>query len=391
MGRAIRYRYDAAGRVTVREQPDGSEIRYDYDARGNPVALQAPSGATHTIAYSPLDLVESYGSPGGGAYGYSYNRSQQLTRIMPPDGQALELEYDPGGRLAKLAWPGGQVAYEHDPATGQAKTITRTGGGTLTVAHDGPLLTETSWAGEITGAVRRTYDDDFRVRSLAVGDADPIALAYDDDGALATAGDLTLTRDPLNNLLTGTTLGGVEETFEHNGFGEVVAHQVRHGGAGLFAARYIRDALGRVTQKTETVGGATSVHDYGYDPAGRLAEVKENGATVAAYDYDKNGNHITATADGVTIAATYDAQDRLIQYGDAAYTFDTSGELQSRTVGDGVTTYEYDVLGNLLRVDLPTGSAVTYLVDGLNRRIGRKVDGTLVQASFTTARSRSRS
>jgi RHS repeat-associated protein len=53
--------------------------------------------------------------------------------------------------------------------------------------------------------------------------------------------------------------------------------------------------------------------------------------------------------------------------------------LQSSTVGGQTTTYTYDVLGNLKSVVGPTGFTIEYLVDGQNRRIGKKVNGTLVQ------------
>src|SRR5262249_23596581 len=38
-----------------------------------------------------------------------------------------------------------------------------------------------------------------------------------------------------------------------------------------------------------------------------------------------------------------------------------------------------DVLGNLVAVTLPTGTQITYLVDGRNRRIGKQINGTLMQ------------
>jgi len=41
--------------------------------------------------------------------------------------------------------------------------------------------------------------------------------------------------------------------------------------------------------------------------------------------------------------------------------------------------YEYDVFGNLMKVTLPGGMQIDYIVDGANRRIGKKVDGVLVQ------------
>jgi len=43
------------------------------------------------------------------------------------------------------------------------------------------------------------------------------------------------------------------------------------------------------------------------------------------------------------------------------------------------TEYEYDVFGNLQKVTLPGGKIIEYVVDGQNRRVGKKVNGTLVQ------------
>jgi len=44
-----------------------------------------------------------------------------------------------------------------------------------------------------------------------------------------------------------------------------------------------------------------------------------------------------------------------------------------------VGTTAYDVLGNLTSVTLPAGTVIDYVTDGRNRRIGKKVNGTLVQ------------
>ena len=43
------------------------------------------------------------------------------------------------------------------------------------------------------------------------------------------------------------------------------------------------------------------------------------------------------------------------------------------------TAYTYDVLGNLVSVTLPDGTQIGYVIDGQNRRIGKKVNGSLVQ------------
>ena len=100
------------------------------------------------------------------------------------------------------------------------------------------------------------------------------------------------------------------------------------------------------------------------------------------YTYDDNGNRITEQIGTGTITATYDDQDRLLTYGDFAYAYTNNGELMSKTntVSGDVTSYSYDVLGNLLSMTLPDGTLIEYVIDGLNRRVGRKVDGVLVQA-----------
>lgn len=141
-------------------------------------------------------------------------------------------------------------------------------------------------------------------------------------------------------------------------------------GGDLYAVNYTRDALGRITGKVETIEGATTTYDYAYDPAGRLSEVKTNGASTGSYSYDTNGNR----SDG-----TYDAQDRLLSDGSATYTYTANGELLTRTDASGTTTYSYDVLGNLIQVILPDGTQIDYLIDGRNRRIGKTVNGALVQ------------
>jgi RHS repeat-associated protein len=82
-----------------------------------------------------------------------------------------------------------------------------------------------------------------------------------------------------------------------------------------------------------------------------------------------------------TVQATYDDQDRLLTYGPFTFTYTANGDLESKTNGKttGVTNFEYDVFGNLVTVGLPDGKLIEYVVDGQNRRVGRKLDGVLVQ------------
>jgi RHS repeat-associated protein len=148
----------------------------------------------------------------------------------------------------------------------------------------------------------------------------------------------------------------------------------------LYANSYTRDKLGRITTKVETIQGTTTTYDYGYDLAGRLAQVDVNGSAARIYAYDANGNRLSVTSSSGITSGSYDAQDRLLTYGGASYTYNAAGDLASKTDPSGVTQYAYDALGNLIQVDLPDGRVITYVIDGQNRRIGKKVNGALVKA-----------
>ncbi|OGT20131.1 MAG: hypothetical protein A2V90_06680 [Gammaproteobacteria bacterium RBG_16_57_12] len=107
--------------------------------------------------------------------------------------------------------------------------------------------------------------------------------------------------------------------------------------------------------------------------------MKKDGVVQASYAYDPNGNRTGKTDSSGTVGGSYDAQDRLLAYGNNTYAYTANGELSTKTTGSATTGYTYDVLGNLRNVTLPDGTTIEYVVDGRNRRIGKKVNGTLVQ------------
>ena len=121
--------------------------------------------------------------------------------------------------------------------------------------------------------------------------------------------------------------------------------------------------------------GISKTKSYVYDVSGRLESVTIDGNT-KTYTYDSNGNrtHINGS-----LVGSYDAQDRLASYAGASYQHNDNGELQSKTEGVNTTQYQYDVLGNLRQVALPDTTVIDYIIDGQNRRVGKKVNGVLQQ------------
>jgi RHS repeat-associated protein len=212
-----------------------------------------------------------------------------------------------------------------------------------------------------------------------VNGANAIAFQYDEDSLLIQAGALSLTNDPQHGLLIASTLDEVTERWTYNGFGEPVTQIVTVQGSPLFSTELTRDAIGRIAAITEVVEGNTNVFTYSYDAVGNLTSVTRNAAVLASYAYDANRNRVSLVDAGGTLTDSHDNQDRLMQHGAAVFTHTTGGELRTRTVAEQVTTFDYDALGNLIAVTLPGGGRVDYLIDGRNRRIGRKKNGSLVQ------------
>ncbi|MCY1019272.1 HNH/endonuclease VII fold putative polymorphic toxin [Pyxidicoccus sp. MSG2] len=378
-----RYGYDPVGRLTYHLLPGEREVRYAHDASGNLTSLTPPGRAAHAYTFTKQDLPEVYTPPetgmGEGVVGYSYDLDQQLTRVLRPDGTTVDFAYDTAGRVETVTTARGTVSSTYEPVTGRLTRLAAPDGITLAYDYDGSLMTGTTWAGPVSGSVRATYDDQLEVRSLDVRGTS-LSLGYDADGLLTTAGVMTLEREAATGRLRRLTVGGLETVPGYDGYGELSNERTTSGASEVFAQAYVRDDLGRITQRTETEAGESVVHAYAYDAAGRLTDVRRDGVTVEHYAYDVNGNRTRASNAGGDVAATHDAQDRLLTQGDRRYTWSAAGELRSRVdEGSGIeTAYTYDALGNLMRVERE-GSVVEYLVDGENRRIGRRLNGTLTQ------------
>ncbi|MCP4304818.1 MAG: RHS repeat protein, partial [bacterium] len=353
-----------------------------YDPSGNLTTLTPPGRPAHAFSYNAADLTDDYTPPDVAdvtdpATRYDYNLDKQLTRVVRPNGQRIDLLYHATkGQLTTLGIPRGDYGYSYDASSGDLAGITAPDGGGLGFSYDGFLPVGTTWSGVVAGSVSRTYNNDFNIQSRSVNGGHSIAFDYDNDQLLSQAGDLTLGRSAQNGLITDTSLGSITTGRTYNGFGEMETDQATAAGSVVAQWSYSRDKLGRITEKVESLDGVTTTYAYAYDQAGRLVEVRQNGALVSTYTYDTNGNrtHVNGSQVG-----SYDDQDRLLGYESAAYTYTANGELKTKTESGATTDYTYDVLGNLIDVTLPGDIHIEYLIDGQDRRIGKKVNGVLTQ------------
>ena len=379
------FAYDDAGRLTLQTLPDGRQIAMSYDDDGNLSSFTPPSRPAHSFAHNATEDPSSYTAPdvgdGGQPTQYSYNDDHDLTKVTRPDGSELTIGYDGAGRPQTVTEPGGpQTSLTYSSQTGQVVEIDGPGGVDLDLGQDGPLPTQETLSGPVAGSASRSYDSSFRITETKVNGANAIGFSYDADSLLSGAGALVVTRDPESGFISGTTLQGVTDSTTYNGFGEPDTYAASYGSTGLYDVDYARDDAGRITEKTETTPSGTHTTAYSYDAAGRLEEVSRDGNVTATYAYDANGNRTSVDRAGEDpVSATYDAQDRIQTYGDLEFDFTKNGDLAAKTdtTSNETTTYDYDALGNLDSVELPSGDEISYLTDGLGRRVGRKINGQL--------------
>ena len=118
---------------------------------------------------------------------------------------------------------------------------------------------------------------------------------------------------------------------------------------------------------------------YGFDTDGKILSIADNGGVrnftydetlqvtgggyagaPESYAYDPEGNR---TSSHLSATYSHDTANRLREDEDACYEYDENGNLITKTaqVGfagciGGVTSYEWDVLNRLVRIDNPDGS-----------------------------------
>jgi RHS repeat-associated protein len=273
-------------------------------------------------------------------------------------------------------------------------------------SYDGSLLTSVSKGNIQRQYLNYTYDNNFHLTDQEVwvpdtsgNDYDKLSeYAYDNDGnitgislydvtsnGLNPGPAMSISYDPNNGRVMGTTLGNVNTSQSYDSNGALSYFETDFGGSSIFQTSYQRDSLNRIRILTEVNQGQMTVKKYAYDIVGRLSQVWRNDTLISTYSYDPNGNRIARCTPSKIDSGFYDAQDRVLSYGNAQYIYSRNGELQKKISGTDTTSYAYDYFGNLLSVRLPghggqaNGDFIEYIIDGQNRRIGKKINGAIVK------------
>jgi YD repeat-containing protein len=314
--------YDTAGQLEEMLQDTGAaerRTRFVYDAAGFLAEVVGP-------LLRPTD--------------FTYDAAGRITRQTLPDGRFIDFTYDANGNLTSLTPPGQPAhVFRYTPVDLEAE-------------YEPPAL-----AGIPDPRSFFDYDLGRNLDLVTRPDGATIDFQYDAAGRLAAilrpAGATSFGYDPATgNLATILAPGGEGLAFGYDG-----SLLTATTWSGTVAGTVSRSCDDDFRLASQSVNGAQTVA-FAYDGDGLLTQVDRNGSPEAVYSYDANGNRLSETTAAGTTSASYDAQDRLVQYGSTSYAFSAAGDLVSKTdTATGETTgYAYDALGNLLQVSLPDGS-----------------------------------
>ncbi len=207
-----------------------------------------------------------------------------------------------------------------------------------------------------------------------------VLYAFNPEGQVVSAGAQTLSYDGIG-LISNVTLDNSSTQFTHSSFGEISGYETSVAGTALHKVELVRDKLSRVIERKETLGSEVTSYKFTYLPNGRLRTSRKNREPAIGYGYNANGDRVRTTQSGVSTLATYDRQDRLVQWGGYLYLYNKNGEMIERahTVLASSRQFSYSFDGNLESVVLEDGKQISYKLDPLGRRLEKQVNGVVLE------------
>ena len=382
--------YDSYGNTTASSRVDYAAYTSNEPMTVNVGEANYPHIRTETAYTANGNYTASTKDARGNTVTQSVNqRDGSLTSVTDPAGQTVAYTYDASKRVTKVQAVADGKTYEnnytyendriktvrHNNNGNPADDVTYTFGfdelGRKTTVHVGEqLLSENTYANDRGGLleqvdygnggkVRYSYDEFDRMTGVRCDEEteDRYTYVYGANGEAAE--------------MTDKVLGEITRT-EYDLADRPCQSEIRDAATGKmkYRTKLAYDKLNNLKHFAENVEGRQHKSVYTYDRDNRITQIAYDGsAGNVAYTYDALGRIATRTvtngSNTLTTTYTYVAGGygansttplvaKIEQNGEAIeYAYDSRGNIISEKRGTLTTTYAYDGMGQLIRVNDP--------------------------------------
>lgn len=381
LGGVVQYEYDGAGNRIAVVDANNQRTEHTYDGLNRLVETRTPLGQVYLNQYDALGNLIARVDPLGNPTTYDYDELNRLTEQTDSLGGLTSYTYDAVGNQLSFTDPRGHTTTTAYDALNRAVSSTDPNGDTTTTTYDvlGNVVAITDPTGATTGF---TYDALRRQVSMTDPLGNPTLFEYDAVGNRTGVVDANgvVTRyefDSLNRLTavvenylpaaTSDAQANVRTEYTYDGLGNRISIVDANG----HVTQFSYDALNRLIRESDPLGNTS---EYGYDPAGNRTSMTDAESFTTAYVYDAVNRLVTIDYPDPdhAVSFTYDDAGNRTRMQDGAGTTTWSFDDLHRPVevvdpfGDRVG-YEYDAVGNRIRLSYPDGKTVDYGYDPENQ------------------------
>ena len=417
----VYYNYDGWSNLTKlgRVGQAGSRVDYQftYDVLDRALSMQSPRTRTTSNSYAPYCHSYTQTTPRSITRTYTLDALCRLTQVAMGD-EVNSISYDSWGQVTQIVHQPSEFSTltSQNPAIfGSARFNTVSSPQTKNFLYDNlGRLTEISYnsgaktiqygydaEGNVTSVQDTSsvstgylYYNDYKLKTVTVG-SQVFTYYYDSAGRLH---EIDYPTSPVIKACFYNPSTGVSY-WDANG--RLLGIAYTKGGSPLQSFTYSYDSSGNRSGcvDTSSAEGTTTTWSYGYDYFGRLKGA-DNGTRRNVYSYDESDNRIqlaqTPAPPGTTLDYQYDDDNELhYRYLDGnaptsgdSWTFDSDGNLQSKTVSGATSQLIFNDSNKLVRVALNgiEEQVSSYDAEGLRES---KNTSTLYYNSDSTALSES--
>ena len=403
--------YRCADLTSESEDSEGNTTHYEYDDNGNLISVTDEEGKTTTYTYDDHGNMLTMTAPDGLSYAYTYDAfgNQLTSKVIDSSNTSSYVQtsssYSANGAflVSSSDSKGNVTQYGYDQTAGNLNYIIDGNGNITSYVYDSMdrVIGMSSVVGGNTAQVEYSYTGD-NLTTIAHNGFN-YGLSYD---AFGNVIGINVNGDSITSYSYDYTRGLLAQTSYGNGFSEHYVYddmdrisEIKHGSVTVY--RYSYNGEGSLASVENCLTGINT--DYFYNSDGTLMLTSATDGTVCRYEYlngmlsngstwtteyayDEDGNTEKVTLNsGVTITEaqsvfgqrtgrTYkNAENETILDVSISYLENANGS-KSEYLGsykngsDAAYVYSYDGNGNITSI-VHGNERTTYVYDGLNQLI----------------------